>query len=176
MRPAAALFLAILVMLGPGSDTPAAQVPAGPASAHVTIPFLASATKPADLGFEGAECDVDKTGDSMACQFQQVFLTTSDVVADTCLVTTSRYERSFRRQSAARWVSTEGPAGPCGLLDVVTLQDEGGVRWTMTMQKVVTADATPACRSLTVPSETLGWQNIRRPLPCRFVQPGALGR
>ena len=67
----------------------------------------------------------------MACTFQQVFLTTSAVAPDTCLITTNRYERDFRRDSASRWVSTEGPEGVCGVLDVATLDDQGGVKWSL---------------------------------------------
>src|SRR5438552_3473780 len=110
---------------------PPAAAGQGPGASHVTIPFLANATKPADLDFEGGECDVDPTGRTMTCQFQQVILTASPLNADTCLVTTNRYERTFQKESNTRWVSTEGPEGACGVVDVATLQDDGGVRWTM---------------------------------------------
>jgi hypothetical protein len=147
------------------------------APSHVVIPFLANATTPTDLDFEGGECELDAKGNSMACTFQQVFLTTSDVAPDTCLVTTNRYERAFHRETATRWVSTEGPEGVCGMLDVATLQDDGGVRWTMETHKVVTKeDASSTCRALDTRQEVFSWQNIRRPLPCRFVQPGGLSR
>jgi hypothetical protein len=158
-------------------QTSLAQSAASPSPSHVVIPFLANATKPADLDFEGGECELDASGARMACTFQQVFLTTSGVAPDTCLITTNRYERNFRRDTAGRWVSTEGPEGVCGLLDVATLHDEGGVRWTMETHKVVTKkDASAACQAYDTQSETFSWQNIRRPLPCKFVQPGGLSR
>lgn len=145
-------------------------------SNHVVIPFLASATKPSELGFEGGECSLSASGRVMNCEFQQVFLTTSDIAPDTCLVTTNRYERSFTKQPDGRWVSTLGPTGICGVMDTATLADNGGVRWTMEIQKTATRrDAAPSCTS-DAPAETLSWQNIRRPLPCRFVQPGGLSR
>jgi hypothetical protein len=143
---------------------------------RMVIPFLASATQPDELGFEGAECEVDEAAGTMGCQFQQVFLTTSDAAPNTCLVTTNRYQLSFRRQPNAQWVSTEGPSGECGLLAVVTLQDDGGVRWTMNIRRSVTNLEPPACRAIGESSETLTWQNLRRPLPCRFIQPGGLSR
>jgi hypothetical protein len=160
-------------------------------SSHIVIPFLANASKPADLDFQGGECDVDSSdasGNTMECTFQQVFLTTTGVAPDTCMITTSRYQRTFRREAApgrasqaptsgtsVRWVSTEGPEGDCGLLDVATLQYEGGVKWTMEMRKTATKrDA--ACRAQESDVETLSWQNVRRALPCRFVQPGGLSR
>jgi hypothetical protein len=155
---------------------------------HVVIPFLADTAKGTDVDFEGGECELEASGDKMTCTFQQVFLTTSAAAPDTCLITTNRYERAFRREdtlspgslprpSASRWVSTEGPEGVCGLLDVATLQDDGGVRWTMETHKVVTKkDASPACEAYDTQPVTLSWQNIRRPLPCRFVQPGGLSR
>jgi hypothetical protein len=145
----------------------------GQTSSHVTIPFLANASKPAALEFEGAECDV--IGDRMTCAFQQLFLTTTPTAPDTCLVTTNSYDRDFRRDGPTHWISIEGPTGVCGVVDVVTLQDDGGVRWTMELKKEVTKrDASLACVTMNVQPETLSWQNIRRPLPCRFVQPGGL--
>jgi hypothetical protein len=153
----------------------ARQAGVRPQASRITIPFLANATKPADLGFEGGGCDIDKTGKTMECQFQQVILTTSEVVPQTCLITTNRYERIFQRETSTRWVSREGPAGPCGVVDVFALQDDGGVRWTMAMQKMVTRkDASPQCLEIDEQPETLSWQNIRRALPCRFIQPGGL--
>ena len=151
-----------------------------PSSAHVVIPLLANATKPNDLDFQGGECELDASRTTMECVFQQAFLTTSSAAPDTCLITTNRYERTFKRADAApatataatRWISTEGPAGDCGVLDIATLQYDGGIKWTMETKKVATKkDA--SCRALEE-SETMSWQNLRRPLPCRFVQPGGL--
>ena len=105
---------------------------------HVVIPFLADPSKPAALEFEGGECDLNAAGNSMECTLQQVFLTTSGVAPDTCLITTNRYQRAFRRDVPRRWVSREGPAGVCGVVEVVTLRDEGGVRWTMETRKLAT--------------------------------------
>ena len=146
------------------------------AQSHVVIPFLANATKPEALEFEGGECDLDAAGNSMDCIFQQLFLTRSDVAPDTCLVTTNRYQRVFQRDSPNRWISKEGPEGPCGVVDMVTLRDDGGVRWTMETRRILTVKDDAACRAPDGPAEILGWQNIRRSLPCRFVQPAALGR
>jgi hypothetical protein len=158
-------------------QTSLAQIAPSASPSHVVIPFLANATKSTDLDFQGGECELDASGNRMACTFQQVFLTTSAVAPDTCLITTNRYERDFRRDTASRWTSTEGPEGICGLLDVATLQDDGGVRWTMEIHKVVTKKAaSPTCQAYDTQSETLSWQNTRRPLPCRFVQPGGLSR
>jgi len=160
---------------------PIAQV----SSSHIVIPLLANATKPGDLDFQGGECELDAARTTMECVFQQAFLTTSSVAPDTCLITTSRYQRTFRRAAAdgvsrtasapARWVSTEGPEGDCGMLDVATLQYDGGIKWTMETKKAATKKD-PACRALEGEPETLSWQNLRRPLPCKFVQPGGLSR
>lgn len=133
--------------------------------------------KPAALEFEGAECEIDSTGDTMTCEFQQVFLTTSDFAPQTCMITTNRYDRKFRKQSSSRWISSAPPAGVCGIVETTTLQDDGGVKWTMETRRVVTKkDAAPECRNGDDRSETLSWQNLRRPLPCSFVQPGGLSR
>jgi hypothetical protein len=154
-----------------------AQSPAPPPR-RVIIPFLANATRPADLEFEGAECERNPAGNRMECTFQQVFLTTSAIVPDTCLVTTNRYARTFDLSNATppdRWVSRQGPDGVCGIVDVVTLHDGGDSTWTMEMRKVATKkDAAATCGTLETGPEILSWQNIRRPLPCKFVQPGGL--
>ena len=134
LRSLAMLALAS-ASIGWWNESPMAQS-LTPSRSRIMIPFLANASKPDDLDFEGAECDV--AGDRMTCAFQQVFLTSSPVAPDTCLVTTNRYEREFRRDSPSHWTSTEGPEGACGVLDVATLQDAGGVRWTMELTKVVT--------------------------------------
>jgi hypothetical protein len=144
---------------------------------HIVIPFLANATMPEDLDFEGGECELGADANTMDCTFQQVFLTTSAVAPDTCLITTNRYQRTFRRDTSVRWVSIEGPEGVCGLLDVVTLQDGGGVRWTMETRRLATrTDAAPNCPAADAQVTTLSWQNVRRRLPCRFVQPGGLSQ
>ncbi len=131
-------------------------------------------SRPDDLSFEAAECDVSADGASMRCEFEQVFLTTTTLAPDTCLVTTNHYDRTFARRGAEEWVSDGTPEGPCGTIDRATLTDEGGVRWTLELRKVPARPDDPACR----PGEpdVLSWRNIRRPLPCRFVQPGALRR
>jgi hypothetical protein len=148
--------------------------------------MLANATRPGDLDFQGGECELDAGGTAMECVFQQAFLTTAAEAPDTCLITTNRYQRTFRREAApdagrgaastsTRWISTEGPTGECQVLDVATLQYDGGIKWTMEMRQVATKkDA--SCRALESESETLSWQNLRRPLPCKFVQPGGLSR
>jgi hypothetical protein len=144
-------------------------------STRVVIPFLANTPDAAEIGFEGAECTVADS--TMRCEFRQVFLTTTPVAPDTCMVTTNSYERLFTKQSPTRWVSTEGPAGVCGIEDVATLTDEGGVRWTMELQKRTTRrSAAPECSAPDQPAEVLSWKNIRRALPCKFIQPGDLRR
>jgi hypothetical protein len=148
-----------------------------PSSAHVVIPFLANAARPSALEFEGAECETNSSGTTLRCEFQQVFLTTSDRAPDTCLVTTNRYQKTFLKDANGLWISNDVPAGVCGVMDVVTLKDEGGVRWTMEMKKVVTRkNAAASCAAAEEPPETLSWRDLRRPLPCRFVQPGGLSR
>jgi len=143
---------------------------------HVVIPFLVNATSTV-IDFEGAECELDTSGNTMDCIFQQVFLTTTAVAADTCLITTNRYERIFHRDTATRWVSTEGPDGVCGVVDVATLTDEGCIKWTIKLHKVVTKkDADATCQTIDPSAETFSWQNVRRPLTCSFVQPGGLSR
>ena len=165
--------VASFIMLWP--QIALAQNGGAPSPGHVVIPFLVNATK-LPIEFEGGECELDSGGSQLACTFQQVFLTTSAIAPDTCLITTNRYDRVFHRESAGRWVSTETPEGACGLLDVTTLQDDGGVRWTMETHKVVTKGDASACRADDSQPEKLSWENARRPLPCKFVQPGGLSR
>ncbi|MEO8259415.1 MAG: hypothetical protein ABI868_18855 [Acidobacteriota bacterium] len=167
-----------LLVVGTISPAPANGQPiAGRQVSHVTIPFLASAARPGDLSYEGGECDIDRSGTSMACEFQQVFFTTSDYAPQTCLVTINRYDRTFTRQDGGRWISTTPPEGLCGVSDITTLQDDGGVRWTMeTRKRASRAAADRTCRDVDERPDTLSWQNLRRPLPCAFIQPGGISR
>lgn len=122
---------------------------ASPAAAqHVTVPFLAGPPQRGPIAFEGAECDVDRAGLMLTCRFQQVFLTTEDAPPDTCMITTNAYDRVFRKESGARWISRGAPEGPCGIVETVTLDDGGGVRWTMTATKATSRDAGPECRAM----------------------------
>ena len=128
-----------------------------------------------DLDYQGGECEIDAAGTQMECGFQQVFLTISPLDPQTCLITTNQYARIFQKQSPTRWVSSDGPDGECGLLDVATLEDEGNmIHWSLEMKKVVTRKDLASCRRDQPAPERLSWRNARRPLPCRFVQPGAL--
>jgi hypothetical protein len=103
-----------------------------PVPNRVVVAALANANSPSDLDFQGGECEIDSTGTRMDCGFQQVFLTISPLDAQTCLVTTNQYARRFQKQNPTRWVSSEGPEGECGLLDVATLEDEGNmVHWSL---------------------------------------------
>ena len=168
---ATALAASVAEFLAPS----ATAQPARSAPTQVTIPFLANATKPTALEFEGAECAIEAGGNRMTCAFEQLFVTTSSVAPDTCLVTTNHYDRIFQYESPGHWTSSEGPAGACGLLDVATLTDEGGVKWTLEFKKEVTRkEGSVACLTLKPETEIFSWQNIRRPLPCRNIQPGAL--
>jgi hypothetical protein len=146
-----------------------------PASNRAVIASLANATNPSDLDYQGGECEIDADGTAMDCGFQQVFLTISPLDPQTCLVTTNQYARRFHKQGPTRWVSSEGPAGECGLLDVATLEDEGNmIHWSLEMKTIVTRKDLASCSGASAPPQLLSWRNARRPLPCRFVEPGAI--
>lgn len=143
--------------------------------ARVTVPFLANSSKPADLDFQSGECDVEASGRVMTCRFQQVFLTVSPITPDTCLITTNRYERVYQRDGEMHWTSRGEPVGTCGTVEVSTLRGDGGIRWTLEMRtEVTTPAAAPACAALAQGGDTMSWHTLRRPLPCAFVQPGAI--
>ena len=128
------------------------------------------------IAYEGAECDLDSATDTMRCAFQQVFLTTDNAPADTCMITTNAYDRVFRRESPTHWISRGSANGVCGVADTVALDDGGGVRWTMTLTSGATRKEAPECRAVPETREVMSWQDVRRPLPCTHVQPGGLRR
>lgn len=176
MKIAIAAAILVLPVAGVAQAPSVQESRAAAPDSHIVIPFLADATRPAALEFEGGECDLEAGGSRMTCTFQQVFLTTSSVAPDTCLVTTNRYQRTFRQEAAGKWVSNLGPEGSCGVVDVATLSDGGGVRWTMEINKAATNRNAAECKAIAEQPVRLSWQNIRRPLPCRFVQPAGLSR
>ena len=151
----------------------AAAAPSAPQ--RLVIAALVSQTDSAALDFQGGECEVEADGRAMTCEFQQVFLTASPLDGNTCLVTTNRYARRFQQTSARTWFSRDEPVGACGIEEQATLTDEGdGRRWSLEQRKVVTRPGAAGCPAPPPPPEVLSWRNARRPLPCRFVQPGAL--
>jgi hypothetical protein len=174
-----ALLTAVTLILS-GTVAPALSVaqPAAsqpPPAANRVVINLANANNPSDLDYQGGECEIDAAGTQMECGFQQVFLTISPLDAQTCLITTNQYARIFQKQSPTRWVSSDGPEGECGLLDVATLEDEGNMtQWSLELKTVATNKDLASCRGDQPPPERLSWRNVRRPLPCRFVQPGAI--
>lgn len=175
--PAAVLVTVTAVAAQMHAQQRSSGAPTTPVVQHLIIPSLANATKPSDLDFEAGECDISPAGTTMDCQFQQVFLTTALFDANICLITTNRYERRFEKQNDGSWLSSEGPTGDCGIVDVAVLRREGeGARWTMELRKAPSRREAPACRDLMAENEVLSWQNVRRPLPCRFVQPGAMSQ
>ncbi len=161
-------ILCSLTYIGPVAAVAQAQ------TSTVTIPSLANASRPNDLDFTAGECEPASSGKTMECVFQQVFLTLSPLDTATCLVTTNRYARTFERESPTRWISREGPQGPCGIVDIATLDDGGATRWTMELRTVVTGAGAQCGKP--EPPVVLSWQNITRSLPCTRVQPGAMSR
>jgi hypothetical protein len=144
---------------------------------RLTIPYLANATKPDDLDFAAAQCDLTPAGEEMACRFRQVFLTIASIDPATCVMTTNGYEQTFHRESATRWVNTGAPAGECATVETTTLDDGGGVRWTMTVRRVATKNRNDsACLAVEAGPERYSWQHVKRKLPCTSIQPGAIER
>ena len=160
--------LCSLAYIGPVAVVVQAQ------TSSITIPSLANASRPNDLDFTAGECEIGPGGKTMECVFQQVFLTLSPLDTTTCLVTTSRYARSFERESPTRWISREGPEGPCEIVDIATLDDGGATRWTMELRTLVTGTSAQ-CAKPEAPV-VLSWENVSRSLPCTRVQPGAMSR
>lgn len=150
------------------------------AVSHIAIMPMANMSKPADLDFQGGACDIDRAGTTMTCAFQQVFLTPVPEDPTTCRVVTNRYAQIFRKEDDRRWVSSDGPDGPCGITTVTTLErDDKSLpafwRVTMTTRKVVAkADASGQCAGLDEAPETLASTTVRRPLGCSFVVAGSL--
>jgi hypothetical protein len=150
---------------------------AGDPRQRLTIPFLANATKRADLDFMAAECDLVANGAQMVCTFRQMFLTPSSIDATTCMITTNGYERTFRHETDVRWMSQSAPNGDCGVVETTTLEDGGGTRWVMTIRTTATRRTNqPECRAASPEPEVYDSLNMNRKLPCTSIQPGAIER
>lgn len=146
-----------------------------PAERRVTIPYLARAGT--DIEFAAAECDIAADGAQMTCRFRQVFVTVASTDATACVITTNGYDQTFRRASSATWISSEGPDGPCGRLETTTLDDGGATQWTMTIESRATNGLERAeCRASAPTRDVFSWRDVKRPLPCATIQPGAIER
>ncbi len=138
---------------------------------------MANVSEPGELDFQGGTCEIDATGNAMRCGFQQVFLTPVPEDRTTCRIVTNRYDQAFTRQDARRWVSTDGPEGPCGTVAVTTLErDDHSLpaywRVTLTIRRSSSV-STGACAG-EKQVDTLASTAVRRPLGCSFVTPGSL--
>ena len=148
---------------------------ASTAETHLTIPYLAS-TKPGDIEFAAAECDVTQSGEQMTCRFRQVFVTIASIDTTACVITSNGYEQTFRRNAPTRWISVNQPVGECGSVESTTLEDGGGTRWTMTIETKPTKGGDRAeCRAAELPA-VYSWTDIKRTLPCTTIQPGSIER
>ena len=145
------------------------------AETHLTIPYLAS-TKPGDIEFAAAECDVEKSGERMTCRFRQVFVTIASIDTTACVITSNGYEQTFRRNTSTHWISVSQPVGDCGIVESTTLDDGGGTRWTMKIETKPTKGGDRAeCRAAEPPA-VYSWTDIKRTLPCTTIQPGSIER
>lgn len=174
------LAIATAALVG-GSLAPsglAQTQPLAPRSSGIAIPFLANQTKPTDLDFMAAECDIVSNGSGLSCRFRQVFMTISSVDATSCVITTNGYEQTFRRESAIRWISEGAPEGDCGLVETTWLEDGGGTHWALTTRTVATRhlDQQACLAASREPAEVYDWRGVKRALPCTSIQPGAIER
>ena len=149
---------------------------------HVTLIPMANMSAPTSIDFEGGGCDLDPTGNTLTCEFQQVLLNPDKTDAAICRIFTNRYSATFKRQDERRWVSTQGPDGVCGVVAVTTLEHTTDSPTTgvwaakMDTQKIITnKSASPICNAFTTDPEKLDWKYPRRALPCKFVVGGSLG-
>jgi hypothetical protein len=178
--PWQAVVLAVVTCIAVGAPAPlraqaALRSPAPPRV--LTIPYLANASRPDDLDFTAAQCDISANREQMQCRFRQVFLTPTSIDPTTCAITTSGYERAFSRETATRWVSRTSPEGSCGLIETTTLEDGGGTRWTMSVRsEAMAAAGRPECRASSPDPELYDWRRMKRKLPCTSIQPGAIER
>ena len=148
---------------------------ASAAETHLTIPYLAS-TKPGDIEFAAAECDVEKTGEQMTCRFRQVFVTVASIDTTACVITSNGYDQTFHRNAPTHWISVSEPVGDCGIVESTTLEDGGSTRWTMKVETKPTRGGDRAeCRRAELPA-VYSWTDIKRTLPCTTIQPGSIER
>ena len=148
---------------------------ASAAETHLTIPYLAS-TKPGDIEFAAAECDVTQNGERMTCRFRQVFVTVASIDTTACVITSDGYEQVFRRDTQTRWIDDTHPVGDCGIVESTTLEDGRGTRWSMKIETKPTRGGDLAeCRAAEPPA-VYSWTDIKRTLPCTTIQPGSIER
>jgi hypothetical protein len=176
MASLASLSSHVLILTATLTAPIAGQPPSSvPLPVHLTIPFLANATRPSDIDFMAAQCDVH--GDRMECRFRQLFLTPSSLDASSCAITTNGFDWKFRRETPTRWVRRSAPDGDCGVVETTILEDGGGTRWTLRIETAATQHAErAACRAESQEPEIYDWRSVKRALPCTSVQPGAIER
>jgi hypothetical protein len=127
---------------------------------------VALMSRPTELDFMGGGCDLDPSGDSMVCTFQQALLIPEKDDPSVCSIYTNRYEQTFKKQDAATYISNKGPDGECGVVAVTTLKrTDNGLPsiWTVNIdtRKIVTnKDAAPICKNIDERPELLSWNYL----------------
>lgn len=166
------LMLAALALFMAGPSARAQQ-----RETTVTIPYLANASAPDQLDFSAAVCDVSADGAAMHCRFRQVFILPTSMDPSNCAITTHGYELAFRLEQPGRWTDAgRDIGGECGFVETTTLEDGGATRWTMTVATRATKNQERAeCRA-GEGREVYDYKSLRRQVPCRTVQPGAIER
>ena len=111
---------------------------------------------------EGLELLLKDRLEQLECKFVQALYTIKQR-GDAYSVHISVFRQTFTRTSnTAQWVSTEGPRGLCGEVDISTLESGSGDDhlWTYTSRRVYTDTLTQPCKELPKETkETFSWKN-----------------
>jgi hypothetical protein len=92
----------------------------------------------------------------------------------TCRIWTQSWKETFTKQLENKWVSTEGPGGICGVVEVSSLEAKDSLVWSYETQKVVTNKDvndvnSPICLKLNETKVRYGWDNKFVDRSCEFI-------
>jgi hypothetical protein len=96
----------------------------------------------------------------------------------TCKVTNLRpYELTFQHQPDGRWISNDGPSGPCGTILITTLSREKDYSlWTYTQRRIITNKTgtlgVVQCSAFEDHTQVFSWRKVDKVRQCQAIKFG----
>ena len=165
------LLIGLFVSLGEAAEAPKVQKPQASAKPSPDIGVATMRNNdPKMPALISGQC-IKKGDKQLQCTFVQTIIARAHLTDieqdDFNNLIISVFRHTFTRTfDTGQWVSTEGPGGICGVLNVVTLEPEpergegpAGL-WTYTSHQIYTNTADPLCKGLPKEAkETFTWKN-----------------
>jgi hypothetical protein len=130
-----------------------------------------------DIGISWLYLNCSQAGSKLKCATFQTLIF-ADPKTASCKVFNDLFEMAFTwNHSTQSWSSSDGPTGPCGMVNTAVLEPDPGAKqfWRYTEKKVSTKpggvlpDGT-SCKKVPDRTMTYSWKAATNPLACTSIQ------